>query len=464
MAQYARVPTPGSFRVNSPDGFLQSIPEAWSGDPTTPGFWFVGSDTYGDSGWGEMGGWGPGQSYGPAVTDYAPHSQYLNSASGSHILPAVTRCLSVLVGAVVRTPWTYTDGRGNPQPRPLWVDDPMLLGGAPGTVSAVAASGRRLDLSSFWSTVLTDAILWGHGAFCFVEAADRTPLPGSLLLLNPLAVRIDEAGHVVLNAWAERPEDMLRADFDGRFTLNGQTWRVVILHGLAPNHHGTDDRGHRIPEGVLLRHFDVFRLGARISRFADGIYTSGVPSGYLTISRPNADESEAKAVKSAWMNAHGSGRRSVAVLNSSVSYTPIGISPVDGELTKMAQANRVDVAHAFGMSAVWLDEGMSGLSYSNSSERRADLVSLTAASWGESMTALVQSLLPFGWTVEVNWSAFTAPQTETLMPALVAGVQTGILTQREAREMLGLIPRSGPDAAWRETSIGGGSDGSQANP
>jgi hypothetical protein len=152
------------------------------------------------------------------------------------------------------------------------------------------------------------------------------------------------------------------------------------------------------------------------------------------------------------MRAHGRGKRSIAVLNSMVTYTPIAISPVDSEAVKLTSANRTDIAHAFGMSGIWLDEGVGGLSYSNSSERRADLVSLTAAGWGEKLTLLVGSLLPYGTDVSVNWATFVSPSVDTLIPGLVAAVNAGILSGLEARQYLGVIPWSGPDPDWEDNS------------
>jgi phage portal protein BeeE len=230
---------------------------------------------------------------------------------------------------------------------------------------------------------------------------------------------------------------------------------VAVLPGQYPN-------SGWLPQGVLLRHYDTFKLGARITGYLDSTFTSGVPSGYLSVSTPNFGQpiedpdnpgqtiGEQVLLKREWMAAHGTGRRSVAVLNSSVAYTPIQLSPVDSEVAKVYTASRVNVAHAFGMSSVWLDEGMSGLSYSNSSERRADLVSMTAAGWGEKLCSLVQSLLPYGSSVSVNWPNFISPSTETLMPALVQAVTAGILAPTEARQLLGFTPWTGPDMAFQK--------------
>jgi hypothetical protein len=115
------------------------------------------------------------------------------------------------------------------------------------------------------------------------------------------------------------------------------------------------------------------------------------------------------------------------------------------------------------MSSVWLDEGASGLTYSNSSERRADLVSMTAASWGERITDLVSALTP-GVTAQVAWSTFVSPSMETVLPTLVQAVQTGILTAEEARQIIGWEPWQGADPAWQDVSKATGGGGDEVAP
>lgn len=446
---YARVPDGGSFRVNSPDGFLHDyLPVA---QPTDS------SDIDGIGG-----AWWYGDGDAPrSRTTGSPLTEQVNGLSrvrrrGS-VLPAITRCTSIITEAVVRTRWVYHDSSGDNLPRPLWINDPMLLGKAPGPIFPLMPAGLRLDSHTFWSEILADAILWGRGAFVFIEGSSGEPIPGSLVRLNPLMIDVDEAGYITLDRWGASPQ---RTDYDGRFSLRGQTWRVAVLHGQFPDIAGW-------PQGVLLRHWSTFRVGAQIANYLGDLFTTGVPSGYLSVATPNfgtlpvpdPDDpsgqtmiAENVLLKREWMRAHGRGKRSIAVLNSMVSYTPIAINPVDSEAVKLSAGSRTDIAHAFGMSSVWLDEGMGGLSYSNSSERRADLVSMTAAGWGERLTRLVSSLMPYGTTADVNWSNFVAPSIETMLPALVSAVTTGIFTADEARQMLGYVPWTGPDTAWRDTS------------
>lgn len=336
--------------------------------------------------------------------------------------PAVTRCLTVLTEGVVRTLWAFTDRAGNLLPRPLWVEDPQGLGALPGILAPLLPIAERVDGHRFYSNVLADAILHGRGFFAYMESqADRSPLAGSLMRLNPYLVG-EEHGRWVL-------DDQL-TDMDGRLELGGRTWRVMCVRGMSP-----DNRG------VLERHHTTLRLGVHMETYMRGSLRSGVPAGYLTVSTPNYDEAEAAKLKTRWMAQNGGDARSIAVLNSSVTFSPLtGISPVDAEAERLAHYNRSEIALCFGLDPIWAGEGAGGLTYSNATDRRRDLVDLTLAGWGESLTSTLTACLPGGQAVSVNWGSFASPSLEVLVPPLVAAVEAGIVTVEEARNYLHLPP------------------------
>jgi phage portal protein BeeE len=230
----------------------------------------------------------------------------------------------------------------------------------------------------------------------------------------------------------------------GRFIAGEKVWRLVVLRGLTPHDGNT-------PEGVLTRHFATLRIGAAVTSYVAGTFRSGVPAGYLKVTQPGLDQQTADALKSQWMRSHGRGRRSIAVLNATTEFHPISISPVDAAASELVRANRVDVAHAFNLSGVWLDEGTSGLTYQNASDRRADLVDISLSGWGDSVAGVLSSLLPYGSSVEIDWQQFTQGNLIDLVPALVAAVNAGLITPLEARQRLGLAPRVGPDPTWKPT-------------
>jgi len=412
----------------------QLVPVRWGDFPSVPRpAWFLGRDDGG-------GAWPVG-----------PNGPWVGQKS---ILPAVTRCTTVILALVARRSlWRFVDRDGMSLPRPLWVDDPMGSGRMPGPVGATLPSGLRLDGHSFFESWLAHAIWWGLGAFIFQEGSDGTPRSGTLRLLNPMLVGVDDDGRYVIDPRGDTP---VRTGFDGQFIMGGAVWRLVAMRGLPPNDHHT-------PEGVLSRHFDTFRLGASVSEYVANTFKGmGVPSGLLKVSTPGFKKDDADELKASWMAAHGSGRRSVAVLNSTVDFQPLGLTPVDADSASLTRVTRTDIAHAFGLSSVWLDEGASGMTYNNNSDRRQDLVDISLAGWAETVAGTLTSVLPFGQRVEVDWNRFTRPSFAELAQPMALFLQSGVLTAAEVRAELGRAPMPGPDPAWVETSVaaGGGGDGS----
>lgn len=440
MAVSARVPD-GNFRINRPDGFLHDFEPLQFGPELTaigPGAWWVNGATRSAAG-----------TVGSPMTE--PDTPGSPTGRLGVVPAAVTRCMGVIVNSVVQTRWVARNARGDVLPMPLWIRDPMLLGRSPGVVGPMLPAEQRLDGRTFWATLLSHAILWGQGVMIYQPNMDGEPIPGSCIIANPLSVLPLPGGGWRVNALGF---DRLDTDLDGGFEFAGARWRIAVVRGLPP-------ADGLLPQGVLARHFRTLRIGASVSGYLDGMFRSGVPSGYLQVTTPNwggqmVDDpdnpgslvAEQELLKRRWMASHGSGWREVAVLNTSVNYTPIAMKPVDADVAKVASVSRVDIAHAFEMSSVWLDEGMSGLNYSNSSERRADLVALTSSAWGERLCAMLSALMPYGQDVHVSWQHFIQPSIETLAPQVVNLLWAGVLTPREAREWIGQTPWTGPDPDW----------------
>jgi phage portal protein BeeE len=307
------------------------------------------------------------------------------------------------------------------------------------TLDIYAPIAHRLDSHSFWSTFITHALWWGRGVMVFMEDSAGNPQAGSLRLINPYLIGPDKAtGNWVLDPHGATP---ILTDRDGRFIAGGRIWRLAVLRGMSPNDGAT-------PEGVLTRHYDTLRIGAAVSEYVANTFSSGVPAGFLKVSTPNFKQDQADELRDNWMKAHR-GRRSIAILNATVDFNPISISPLDADADKMVRLNESDIAHMFNLSSIWLDLGSSGLSYMNNSDRRRDLVDTSLAGWDNRLVSTVSAMLPYGQRMVLDWTSFTAPNLETLAVAIQLLHSTGILTALEARQYLGLATTEGPDPAWR---------------
>jgi phage portal protein BeeE len=363
------------------------------------------------------------------------HGWWNRPHNGKPIPPAVTRCTTVIVNPIITTKWVMETPTG-PKPMPLWITDPMLKGSVPGPIESTIPAAHRLSGSETWETVLTHALWYGRGAVVFMESADGTPQAGTIHVLNPFML-CDKGGY-----WAIGPNDdeQVETDFDGRFRLGAHTWRVAVMRGLPPH-------DHHNPSGVLQRIQAVLGLVFNIGTYASGTFSSGVPSGYLSVSTPNMDQKTADMLKDNWMKAHGSGKRSVAVLNAVTSYTPISIKPVDADVDKIKRLTDMDIAHAFGLSSAWLDTGDATLKYENSPAMRRDLVDITAQGWASSLMEMLSSLMPYGTYFRINWSSFQQGDLPTVVPPLNDMYDRGIISMSEYRQRVGYEPTADMDTS-----------------
>jgi HK97 family phage portal protein len=440
MTEYVRATQ--SIKLNDPDGWMSTNGPVWwlSPDQPTVPDWRSYGWPYNGGPIGRRNEWG-----GSAVDP-----RYLQ---GRGILPSITRATNIIVGPTIRTTWRYMKGTNTDISdlrqgtdmisRPLWIADPQLLGTIPGGDGArpTLPFPKRMGAHTFWRTALTHALWWGTGAIIYTEDAFGQPLAGTLRIVNPCMWGYTDDGRFILDSDGEDP---IESDHDGYFDVGVFRWRMVTLRGYPPNDGST-------AEGALTRSGLVTLAGERMNSYLASILNTGVPAGVLKVGVPNYDETDATALKKSWMDAHGGTEKSVAVLNAGVDFTPLQLNVVDSDVVAAKGDWRVDMAHAFNLSAAWLDASTSGsgsITYANISDRRRDLLDHTLADWGRGLEDLITALLPYGVKMRIDWSGYLNTDPAQDMAFVKQGLDLGYLTKEEARDRLGLPPLT--PAQWAE--------------
>ena len=347
------VRTSEDISVNSPDGFMSEPPG---------GLWWEG----------------------------------LHSTWESNIPPSVTRATSIVVNPLCRMPWNVIDPDGRVTAPaapgyPAWLADPMLLNGSTGGPhSGGLHMLDRVDRFDLWGRWLRHALWLGRGLLAFRPDSSGQPLAGSVQVIAPGRLRrSDDAGWTLDVGGVQEPV----AD-DG--SVAGH--RLVVLR-------------HSLPAGVFGRHRESVAFASRITRYASETLDSDVPTGVLTTDMP-VSQTQADKAREEWHARQA--RRQVAVLGNGLKYMQSMISPVDAELAAMALLSGAEVAHMFELPAWMLDAGQNTMTYSNSRDWRQDLVDGPLASWSARVEETLSALLPWGWRIAIDFTAYTTVTTSAV--------------------------------------------------
>ena len=147
------------------------------------------------------------------------------------------------------------------------------------------------------------------------------PPSGSATVTSTSPVSDVESGAPKPPLWQIHPHDV--SIHDGTYWVEDvplPAGSIIHLRGKGPywNGHG---------KGVISEHGAALGLAATVATYASGVFTSGIPAGYLKSNQPNMTADQAQTLKSTWLAQHGGTKRSIAVLNATTEFHPISISP-----------------------------------------------------------------------------------------------------------------------------------------
>jgi phage portal protein BeeE len=377
------------------------------------------------------------------------------------VLAAVTRSQSIITNTIASLPFRLLTGGTDPLqatielPSPRWATDPHLHRPDARFGDSPISAALRMTRSSFWGTLLRSAIMRGMGYLLFEEDSSGMPVAGTLRVLNPEYVGTVEQPFVHRRIGRPDVGPTIDLDFDGRASIGGRRYRLVeLLNPLDM----VDEYG--CTRGVLEVHAAEHGIALRQTAYADGMYRTGVPAGYLKVSVPNFDKTQAENLKQRWLENHGGDRRSIAVLNATTDFVPISQSPVDMELIASRQMSLVDIANMFGVP-VYMLGGTDGGSntYSNAESRNQDFVRYSLVPWANALDDMLTSLVPQGQFIEVDFKGLLRADTKTRFEAYSVALRDGWLLPDEVRLIENLRPMHevhihGPFAT--DTEVAGG--------
>jgi HK97 family phage portal protein len=370
--------------VNSPDGWEISQPWLWWAGP-------AGSD-------GTGGPWG----------NPPPGADGGNLAAG---IPAVMRCTSIICDTIAGLPWRVMKGYDQ-LPTPSWISDPQLLR-ADGRVAGNALVEVRYSAVEFWASWIASALWFGDG-FIWVAARDvyGAPKPGAMFLLHPDDVVVDHGRY-----WPRGSDVPFGPE------------EILHLRGEPP--YDRDGRG----TGVLTRHAADLGLAVTMRSYAASVYTTGVPAGYLKVNDPDLTQEQADGLKARWMAAHGSSRKSIAILNATTDFQAIAITPVDSQLDSAKSWGLRDIALMFGVPSYMLGVPGDSSTYANVESRMTELRTFTLLPWQRRIESTLDAQLPAGTSLKIATDGLARADTAARFAAYESALRAGWITVDEVRAL-----------------------------
>lgn len=370
---------------------LLNTPDGW--EVEQPWLWWTGPA--GGSGGGPFGNPIPGAGSG---------SQQYGS------IPAVARATGIIVDTLSTLPWHVYRDDVYRLPTPDWVSDPQALRLDGRVVDPASLHETRQSSVDFWGQWLVSALWFGDG-FVWVPSRDASGQPRPpLYVLHPADVML-EGGRYVVGDTELGPGE------------------VMHLRGQQPIVGG---RG----TGVLDRFASDLGMTQALRTYMSTTFTAGVPAGYLKTTTPNITQDQADLLKARWLSQHGTGRRSIAVLNASTEFHPLTWSPMDVAAAEFSKISTGQIEMMFGLPAGFLGGPVGGsLTYSTVELRMLELAQLTLLPWTGRIESVLDAQLPRGTEVRVEIDGLLRADTKTRFETYKVAVETGILTPDECRAL-----------------------------
>lgn len=407
-------PNPGRL-LYATDGrdILQNTPDGWEID--RPWLWWDGPAGSEDGTGGPWGNPPPGADFGPMGRPGAA-------------LPAMARCRSLIADPLAGVPWQIFRGREELD-TPSWILDPQGL--RPDDRIGTTVGDVSLSAVEFWSSFLVSAIEFGEGIVYvprdretgFGYDADGRPLPPRppLYQLNPKDLRV-EGGHYYVENEQIPPECL-----------------IIVRNRVWPGKY----RG----VGVWQEFAKSIGFGTSIRDYGSNMLGRGIPAGYLKVTAPDLEQTEADRLKERWMAAHGGTARRIAVLNATTEFHPLEIDPQAVQLAELLRLSAWEIALIYGIPPYKLGISMGySNTYANIESASIDYVQDALLPWARRIESSFDAVLPRGTTLKLNLDGLRRADTATRFNSYAIALSNGFMTVDEVRVLEDLPPMNEVEA------------------
>ena len=342
---------------------------------------------------------------------------YVWDAQSARRIPALGRALQLYAGLCKQMPMEAYRGytrlpqprllskpdplRGGPEFVGLSVEDYLLSGNALALVTARGADGWPL------------AVTWLPAQWVFIQWTITDVLPTYYYIDQPLP--FDDVIHV-------------RRSADRYYPVRGV--------GVVEEFLGSLDR-------VAME--EEYERNA----LSDGAVPSvAVVTPSATLTQDTADEAKLN-----WVNKFGGPTREPVFLPNGTQVIPLAWSPTDTQLAEARRLSLIDVANMFNLDGYWLGAPVAGMTYRTAGPQYQQVLRTSLEPVLSDFEAIwSDAWLPRGTNVRFQRAQLLREDLATSTTAAVAAYTAGILTQPEARVMVGVPPNEIGAAGTPETA------------
>lgn len=196
-----------------------------------------------------------------------------------------------------------------------------------------------------------------------------------------------------------------------------------------------------LTEGILNNGTQIIRDAYELRQSASEAGTTPTPTVVLTAEDPTISQEELDDLQKRWVAARRRRHGSAAALSPGVTAT-FAPQPNGDALQAGQNTAAVDCARLLGLPAWSVDAAVDGgsLTYSNSASRMRELVEFGLSPYITALEDGLSALVPSTQTVKVDTSELVNSDRAARYSDYQVGLELGILTIPEIREMEGMAP------------------------
>lgn len=349
----------------------------------------------------------------PAYGSLPNYGEAMVNEASTLGLSAAWRCLHIL-----------TDGIGSLNM--FAYDDTDLDSKVPKTPRILSDPWPMVTPAEWRGMVVFSLVMHGNAYLLPYDMDPRTGYPRQLIIVHP------DQMHVSLRDG--RPEYRLEGP-------DGQIVDCLHIRGLMTP-------GAICGIGIIEAQREGIRRALDIERYQGGNFReSSVPPVIIKVNRPEISEQQALDIQSKWVNKHGYGNRTPAVMPTSMDVETLAWSPSDTQFLESKQYTAAEICWWFGIDPRVLGLSASGqsLTYANVESTYVDLQRMSFQPWTSKIEAALSRVMPRSQMARFDFSPMLRSTLGDRYSAYKIGLDGGWLTVDEVRalENLGPLDASG---------------------